>query len=169
MRAWPPDPGELADQLTRIVGVRLLDPIEILLEESEITDALQVVFRARAGAWSALLLGEDDGLAARTAARLIAALYPGDTEFTPPTEWWSTPFGRVVAHRLGHPGTQAVSYSVAGAMLGITRQGVHDLVSRGKLARHPDGGVLVNSIRSRLNANAERSGGSGGSDGQRSS
>jgi hypothetical protein len=157
MRAWPPDPGELAEHLTRVVGVRLLDPIEILLEESENTEALQVMFRARAAVWSALLLGEDDGLAARTAARLIAALYPGDTEFNPPAEWWSTPFGRVVAHRLGHPSTQAVSYSAAGAMLGITRQGVHDLVSRGKLARHPDGGVLVTSIRSRLNANAGRS------------
>lgn len=53
--------------------------------------------------------------------------------------------------RAGHPSAQAVSYSVAGAMLGVTRQGVHDLVTRGKLARHPDGGVTVDSVRARLN------------------
>jgi DNA-binding GntR family transcriptional regulator len=35
-------------------------------------------------------------------------------------------------------------------MLGITRQGVHDLVNRGKLQRDPGGGVLVSSIRDRL-------------------
>jgi len=40
---------------------------------------------------------------------------------------------------------------VAGAMLGVTRQGVHDLVTRGKLARHPDGGVTVDSVRARRN------------------
>jgi hypothetical protein len=35
-------------------------------------------------------------------------------------------------------------------MLGMTRQGVHDLVSRGKLDRHPDGGVTTDSVRARL-------------------
>jgi hypothetical protein len=40
---------------------------------------------------------------------------------------------------------------VAGAMLGVTRQGVHDLVSRGKLDRHPDGGVTTDSVRARRN------------------
>lgn len=148
---WPPDREELTRQLVRVVEIRLLDPIEILLEDGETAGALQRMVRAKATRWAALLLGEDDQTAALTAARLIAALYPGDTAFEPPADWWRTPFGRVVAHRLGHPSTQAVSYSVAGAMLGITRQGVHDLVSRGKLARHPDGGVLVDSIRARLN------------------
>ncbi|MGW1678342.1 hypothetical protein [Saccharopolyspora sp. NPDC002376] len=46
--------------------------------------------------------------------------------------------------------TFSVSFSTAGAILGITRQGVHDLVSRGKLDRHPDGGVRTTSIRARL-------------------
>jgi len=35
-------------------------------------------------------------------------------------------------------------------MLGLTREGVHDLVVRGKLDRHPDGGVNVDSVRVRL-------------------
>ncbi|GAA2080084.1 hypothetical protein [Actinomadura alba] len=156
MTNWPPDRDELTRQLIRIVEIRLLDPIEILLEDGATTGALQRMVQAKATSWAALLLGEDDQAAALTAARLIAALYPGDTALEPPADWWRTPFGRVVAHRLGHPSTQAVSYSVAGAMLGITRQGVHDLVSRGKLARHPDGGVLVTSIRSRLNRDDSR-------------
>ena len=40
-----------------------------------------------------------------------------------------------------------VSYLVAAAMLGISRQDVHDLISRGKLARHPDGDIVPTSIR----------------------
>ena len=38
----------------------------------------------------------------------------------------------------------------AGAMLGISRQGVHDLVRRGRLPRHPDGGVPSAAVRDRL-------------------
>lgn len=147
---WPPTESELAEQLTRLIGIRLLDPLEILLEDAETAGALQDMCGARAGVWAARLLGDDDQVAALTAARLIAALYPGDAAFEPPAEWWRTPFGAVVAHRLGHPSTEAVSYAVAGAMLGITRQGVHDLVTRDKLARHPDGGVVVASVRARL-------------------
>lgn len=105
---------------------------------------------ASSRAWAAELLGDDDQVAARTAIRIVAALYPGDTPFDPPAEWWRTPLGQVVLRRAGHPSAEAVSYSVAGAMLGMTRQGVHDLVTRGKLARHPDGGVTVESVRARL-------------------
>lgn len=82
-------------------------------------------------------------------ARLIAALYPGD-RFEPPADWWRTPFGQVVARRAGYPGVEHVSYSVAGAMLGITRQGAHDLASRGKLDRHTGGGVTTESVRNRM-------------------
>jgi hypothetical protein len=35
-------------------------------------------------------------------------------------------------------------------MLGVTRQGVHDLVTRGKLARHADGGVTTESVSNRM-------------------
>jgi hypothetical protein len=43
-----------------------------------------------------------------------------------------------------------VPFSVAAAVLGITRQGVHDLTVRGKLQRDPGGGVTVDSVRVRL-------------------
>ena len=91
-------------------------------------------------------------------ARVIASLYPGDAPFAPPAEWWRTPLGQVALRRIGHPSVQTVPYSVAGAMLGITRQGVHDLVTRHKLERHPDGGVTVESIRARASQGLPRGG-----------
>jgi hypothetical protein len=145
-----PEPSEekaLADHLATVVLQRLVNPLEILLGGSGNLEATVV---AEAQAWAAQLLGDDDQAAARTAIRIIASLYPGDAPFDPPAEWWRTPLGQVVIRRVGHPLSDAVSYSVAGAMLGITRQGVHDLVTRGKLARHPEGGVTVDSIRARL-------------------
>jgi hypothetical protein len=149
-----PSWGELTSQLVALVETRLLDPLEILLESrSDLTRVRSRVVE-RAGAWAVDLLGEDDMLAQRTAIRLVTSLYPSDGPFAPPAEWWQTPLGRVMAMRAGHPGAEAVSYSVAGAMLGITRQGVHDLVNRGKLTRHENGGVTTSSVRERINQRA---------------
>ncbi len=139
---------ELATHLASMVSTRLLDPLEILLGDELATLHKRVGVRARV--WARQLLGPDDTLAAATAGRLIGALYPGDGPFDPPADWWRTPLGQVVARRAGHPGAVAVSYAVAGAMLGVTRQGVHDLVVRGKLDRHPDGGVTIASVKARL-------------------
>jgi hypothetical protein len=138
---------ELRDDLLRLVTSRLLDPLEILLPHVDVDRQL---VRGEVDMWAAQLLGPDDALATRVAARLIAVLYPGDERFDPPVSWWATPLGRVVARRVGCPGREHVSFAVAGAMLGITRQGVHDLVTRDKLRRHPDGGVTVDSVRTRL-------------------
>lgn len=80
----------------------------------------------------------------------MSALYPGDEPFDPPLAWWGTPFGRAVFARAGHPAAAAVPFSVAAVVLGITRQGVHDLTVRGKLQRDPGGGVTVDSVRVRL-------------------
>ncbi|GAA4211833.1 hypothetical protein [Actinocatenispora rupis] len=144
-----PGRDELRDQLVRLVDARLLDPLEILLDDTAVRVARRAAHRG-ADDWAGTLLGADPAAATMTAARLVAALYPGDTAFDPPLDWWATPLGRVVAHRVGHPGATAVSYAVAGAMLGVTRQGVHDLVTRHKLDRHPDGGVRTDSVRDRL-------------------
>ncbi|QFZ16926.1 hypothetical protein [Saccharothrix syringae] len=139
----------LAEQIATIIRTRLLDPLEILFDDvgdlSARTDAV-------AGRLAATIEGDDDQAARYAIARLIGALYPGDAPFDPPADWWRTPLGRVVARRMGHPAAHAVSYSVAGAMLGVTKQGVHDLVRRGKLVRDPEGGVTVASVMGRLNA-----------------
>ncbi|HUQ61172.1 hypothetical protein [Lentzea sp.] len=140
---------DLRNDLIRLVTSRLLDPLEILLPQADLT-GLRHSVEADAEMWAAQLLGPDDAVARQTAVRLMTVLHPGDTPFDPPDTWWSTPLGRVAARRVGHPSKQGVSFGVAGAMLGITRQGVHDLVNRDKLVRHADGGVTVDSIRARL-------------------
>ncbi|MFD7652890.1 hypothetical protein ACFV4N_02785 [Actinosynnema sp. NPDC059797] len=140
----------LADQIATVIRTRLLDPLEILFDDvGDLPDRVDAVAERMA----ATLLGEDEVDARYAIARLVGALYPGDAPFDPPADWWRTPLGRVVARRMGHPAAQAVSYSVAGAMLGVTKQGVHDLVRRGKLTKDPDGGgVTVASVMARLNA-----------------
>ncbi|MER7012710.1 hypothetical protein ABT324_14925 [Saccharopolyspora sp. NPDC000359] len=141
---------ELAGELRRLVTTRLLDPLSILLESDTATNELQRQVEQQAAQWAATMLGPDQQAAAHACSRALAALFPSDGPFAPPDPWWRTPLGRVVARRLGHPGADHVPFSTAGAILGITRQGVHDLVNRGKLERHPDGGVRTASIRARL-------------------
>jgi hypothetical protein len=145
-----PHPDELVEHLVRLLGIRVFDPLEILLESSEPIEPLRELVRLRARRWASVLLGTDPQAALMQAIRLVSALYPGDEVFDPPVAWWRTPLGRVVAWQVGHPTATALPYPVAGAMLGMTRQGVHDLVTRGKLVRHPDGGVTTDSVRARL-------------------
>ncbi|MCW3817803.1 hypothetical protein ONA91_25460 [Micromonospora sp. DR5-3] len=146
----PPAEEELVEQLTRLIDIRLLDPLEILVNGHHAIDPLRAVVRERARSWAATMVSGDDQAAYGVIARAISTLYPGDGPFDPPLDWWRSPLGQIVARRVGHPTAEAVSYAVAGAMLGITRQGVHDLASRGKLARHPAGGVLSAAVRDRL-------------------
>jgi hypothetical protein len=146
----PPSHAELVEQLIRTIDIRLLDPLEILLDGHDSVDALRTIVRVRSEAWARRLLDGDDREALGTVMRIVSTLYPGDGPFEPPVDWWRSPLGQTVIRRVGHPTAESVSYAVAGAMLGITRQGVHDLVTRGKLVRHPEGGVLPSSVRDRL-------------------
>jgi hypothetical protein len=148
--AFMVDDSDLVEQIVRLLDVRLLDPLEVLLEGDDAVDALRRLVRLRARRWAETMRRGDEPAAVRAAARLIATLYPGDRAFDPPVDWWTTPLGRTVAYRVGHPSLESVSYATAGAMLGITRQGVHDLVRRGRLPRHPDGGVPASAVRDRL-------------------
>ncbi|WP_021592807.1 MULTISPECIES: hypothetical protein [Actinomadura] len=145
------DHVELVTELVRLLETRILDPLEILLASDELLGPIRARLRVEAEVWAAQLLGPDRRRATLTAVRIIAVLFPGDGPFDPPASWWRTALGRAVARTAGHPAVAAVSYSTAGAMLGITRQGVADLIKRGKLDRHSDGGVTTSSIRDRLN------------------
>ena len=145
-----PRHGDLVQQIVRLLDVRLLDPLEVLLEGDDAVEALRRLVRIRAERWAATMRDGDDAVAVRAVVRIIATLYPGDRAFDPPAEWWATPLGQTVARRVGHPSAESISYATAGAMLGISRQGVHDLVRRGRLPRHPDGGVPSAAIRDRL-------------------
>ncbi|MGH8882459.1 MAG: hypothetical protein ACRD0P_34790, partial [Stackebrandtia sp.] len=124
--------------------------LEVLLDDADEVSALRGRLRIDAQAWAAQLLDGDPATAAATAARIVATLYVSDAPFAPPPRWWATPLGRAIASRVGHPVAAGVSYATAAAMLGITRQGVGDLVKRDKLTRHPDGGVTSDSVRDRL-------------------
>lgn len=145
-----PERAALVEQVHSAVERRLLDPLEILLESIDALAAVRREIARRAERWAEDMLGTDERRAVHTLSRLIAALHPGDGAFDPPAQWWATPLGQVVVRRVGHPFAVAVPYSVAGAMLGVTRQFVHNLVTRGKLERHPDGGVTVASVQARL-------------------
>jgi len=94
-----------------------------------------------------LVQDDDDRLAAQTTIDVMAALFPRGE---PDPAWWSTPLGRMVARSVGHDDSEAVTQSVAAAMLGVTRGTVAQLVHRGTLDRHPDGGVLRSSVMRRL-------------------
>ncbi len=142
----------LVRQLEQELERRLLAPLSLLFDEGAAAGSVEAMRRQAAAdvqMWAAQLLGPDEDLAVTVAHRLLAALYPEGFAVSP--AWWGTPLGQVVARRLGHPHAASVSRTVAGAMLGITRQAVQDLINRGKLARHPDGGVSVASVRERLN------------------
>ncbi|MDL4813626.1 hypothetical protein [Actinomadura opuntiae] len=134
-------------QLVAEIEARFLAPLDALLDGTEPLAVLRRRLDADAQMWATRMLGPDEAQARSAAAQVLAVVRP----FDPPPDWWGTPFGRVVLRLIGHPARESVSRSVAGAMLGITRQGVQDLVNRGKLTRHPDGGVSVASIRARAN------------------
>ena len=138
-------------QLVGEVEGRLLAPLAALLDGYPEPEQARLRLCTRAEQWARQLLVGDPREAASLAVHLVGLLYPSDAQpFDPPPSWWRTPVGRVVAYRLGHPTREAVPYPVAGAMLGVTRQAVHDLVARGKLVRHPEGGVRTESVRDRL-------------------
>ncbi|WP_019901206.1 hypothetical protein [Salinispora arenicola] len=95
----------------------------------------------RAPMWAAQLLDEDDRLAAQTVIDLMNVLPP------PTADWWGSPLGQAVARSVGHPDADHVSYSVAGAMLGVSKQAVAKMVGTGRLSRGSDGGVTTASIQ----------------------
>ena len=147
---WMGSTAELTGQLLRLLDIRLLDPLEILLDDARPAEAVRVLLQRRVTEWAETLHDGDEAAAVAVIARLIGTLYPDDHAFAPPADWWRSPLGQIVVRRVGHPYAVSVSYATAGAMLGISRQGVHDLVRRGRLPRHPDGGVPVSAVRDRL-------------------
>lgn len=129
------DVGDMAGRLMNLIGPAQ----EMILLEQNIA--------GRAEIWAAYLLGDDDNLAAETVLDLINVLWPN---CEPTLDWWRTPIGRAVARSIGHPNADTVSYSVAGAMLGCTKQYVGKLVDQGRLQRGQDGGVATQSVRAVL-------------------
>jgi hypothetical protein len=134
---------QIADELDRV----LVHPVRLLLghDLAELLDE-RARSQARVLAWQ-LAQDEDDRLAAQTVIDLMCALFP---HCDPAPEWWRTPAGRLCARSLGRDDTEAVTRSVAAAMLGVTPGTIAQLVHRGTLARHPDGGISRASVLARL-------------------
>lgn len=98
-----------------------------------------------------LVQDEDDRLAGQTVIDIMTTLWPHvSPEQAGMADWWRTPLGRACARSLGREDAESISQSVAAAMLGVTRGTIAQMVHRGTLDRHPDGGVLRSSVLQRL-------------------
>lgn len=97
------------------------------------------------------LTDDDERLVAQTVIDLMCALWPdASPEDCGQADWWRTPLGRACAASLGRGDSESVSQSVAAAMLGVTTGTVAQLVHRGTLERHSQGGVARASVLSRV-------------------
>jgi hypothetical protein len=143
---------QVAEQLRRELGAVAASVIALF--GSDLVETVELRLHDRSAMLAANLCGEDDVLAGRTVSEVMPALFPnGD----PPPDWWRTPLGRVVARSFGDDG-EAVTQSVAAAMLGVTRSTVAQMLYRadkglpgaGGLERHPDGGITRASVLARL-------------------
>lgn len=140
--------NQLRDELEQVAwrlhvtGLAFADPHEqVARSQLEATAAMLV---------AQLTQDDDDRLSAQTAIDVMVCLWPHvDPEHVDP-HWWRSPLGKLVARSMGRADAEAVSQSVAAAMLGVTRGTVAQLVARGTLDRHPDGGVLRASVLQRL-------------------
>lgn len=139
----------MTDALARQIADTLGDSIWRLstLLGGDVADLLLPRAEARAQLMAAELRSGDDRLAAQTVIDLTALIWP---DSDPPAEWWRTPLGRAAAASVGREDTDAASYSVAAAILGVSKTRVQQLVATGKLERHPDGGITRTSIYLRL-------------------
>lgn len=143
---------------TTEVARQLVDELDVTLAASagallglDLAELLEDRVRSRAPMLAAQLCQDDDRLAAQTVIDVMGALWPsGSPEDVGEADWWRSPLGRMCARSLGHVASDAVTYSVAAAMLGVARGTVSTLASRGTLERHPDGGITRASVLLRL-------------------
>lgn len=138
--------SQLRDELAGAVA-----PLAVLAGPDAVRAWPGDVARHAATLAAQLVQDGDDRLAAETVLDVMAALWPhGSPEDVGRSDWWRTPLGRACARSLGRTDAEAVSYSAAAAMLGVTKATVQTLVTRGRLDRHPDGAVLRASVLQRL-------------------
>lgn len=138
-----PAADQLADEL---------DAIESSLIPFTGVRAADIISPAHvAGVVAELAQEDDDRLAAEACLSVMSALWPHCLpERCGRADWWQTPLGRLCARSAGRDDAEAVTHSVAAAMLGMAPGSIGVMIQRGHLDRHPDGGVLRSSIMARL-------------------
>lgn len=138
--------SQVLDELDRAITV----PVGALLG-LDLADMTRQRIRDRASTITAALTsGSGDDNCAGLVQDLMCLLWPVAPEHCGQAGWWRSPLGQACARSLGHDAGESVSQSVAAVMLGVTRGTVAQLVHRGTLDRHPDGGVLRASVLRRL-------------------
>ena len=139
-------PSPVVRQLVDEIDRALVGPVRALLGQ-DLGDRLWERLRERSPMLAAQLGGDDDDIAAELVVDVLNLLWPGGD---PDPEWWRTPVGRLCARSLGTDDADAVTRSVAAAMLGVHPGTIAQLVARGRLERHPDGGITRASVLMRL-------------------
>lgn len=134
--------SELAAQLVAEIDARHVEPIERMTDPMVRTWILQ---RLEDIAEARVLPLLDDVEGYETA---IEILYLTHGHQDPDPAWWSTPLGRACGAALGQDDV-TLSYSQAGAILGVTKGTIGKLVERGTLPRHPDGGIPRSAVLAR--------------------
>lgn len=137
----------VADQLAAELDAAHSEPLRALLGCGP-ADDLSALIASRAGLLAAQLASDDPHLAADTALDIMCALWPPDA--SPPPMWWWTPLGVAVAAASGREVARSVTHAEAADILGVTKGTVSQLVHRGTLERHPDGGVKLGSVLERM-------------------
>lgn len=138
--------SQIRDELDRA----LTGPVSALLGQ-DLADMLRDRIATRAPMLAGQLQDADDRLAAETVIDIMNALWPhASPEHVGHADWWRTPLGVLCARSLGRGDSESVTQHVAAAMLGVTRGTVAQLLARGTLDRHPDGGVDRASVMRRL-------------------
>lgn len=138
---------QIVDELDRT----LAGPVSALLGQ-DLADMVRRRIRERAPMLAdQLSQDDDDNLSAETVIDIMATLWPNCApEDCGQADWWRSPIGRLCARSLGRDDAEAVTRSVAAAMLGVSPGTVAQLTARGSLDRHPDGGITRASVMARL-------------------
>lgn len=134
-----------ADQLAEALHVTWSRPAETLLGVAA-AETIAAAVDTRAPRIVARL-DRRDGDAAEIAAAVLTALWPIPGS-VPPT-WWSSPLGETVRHAMDGPDV-SLTHTETADLLGISRASIGQMVARGNLTRHPDGGVSRDSVFRRL-------------------
>ena len=108
--------------------------------------ALKQRLHTAADAYATML--QEPETAEQAAISLVHALFGAHSFSDPPSDWWKTEAGQAVAYAIGYHRERAYRSDVQ-AILGISRQRVHELIAKDVLVED-NLGITAESIRARV-------------------